>query len=275
MRTLRDRARRRSWATTPGLVDQLRAAGDATDEPRLGAAARAGATGAQLDSPIADIKNMGGAERRDDHGRRCSSRSSSAARPWAHLDIAGTDADRRPTTAGAPRARPAFGARLLVELRDSTSAAAASADAAPTDPSEAPADDRDDGRTEHTALGRLLDFIERVGNKVPHPAMMFLYLIIGVIVLSAVLALRRRQRHRRDRRARRRRRSTRTTTTDAIAARSLDHEPDDAGPRLRRSRQETIAIQSLLVGRGHPLHLHLVRRRTSPASAWSRSPSSR
>ena len=41
---------------------------------------------------------------------------------------------------------------------------------------------------QHTALGRLLDFIERAGNKVPHPVMMFLYLIIGVIVLSAVLA---------------------------------------------------------------------------------------
>jgi aminobenzoyl-glutamate transport protein len=35
---------------------------------------------------------------------------------------------------------------------------------------------------------RLLDGVERVGNKVPHPALMFLYLIIGVIVLSAVLA---------------------------------------------------------------------------------------
>ena len=30
--------------------------------------------------------------------------------------------------------------------------------------------------------------IERTGNKVPHPVMMFLYLIIGVVVLSSVLA---------------------------------------------------------------------------------------
>ncbi|NTU86122.1 MAG: AbgT family transporter, partial [Chloroflexales bacterium] len=36
---------------------------------------------------------------------------------------------------------------------------------------------------------RLLDGIERVGNKVPHPVLMFLYLIGGVIVLSAILAL--------------------------------------------------------------------------------------
>jgi aminobenzoyl-glutamate transport protein len=35
---------------------------------------------------------------------------------------------------------------------------------------------------------RLLDGIERVGNKVPHPAIMFLGLCVGVIVLSAVLA---------------------------------------------------------------------------------------
>jgi aminobenzoyl-glutamate transport protein len=37
-------------------------------------------------------------------------------------------------------------------------------------------------------LQRLLDGIERVGNKVPHPAILFLALCIGVIVLSQVLA---------------------------------------------------------------------------------------
>jgi aminobenzoyl-glutamate transport protein len=42
---------------------------------------------------------------------------------------------------------------------------------------------------QHTALGRVLDLIERGGNKVPHPVLMFLYLIIGVVVLSAILAL--------------------------------------------------------------------------------------
>jgi aminobenzoyl-glutamate transport protein len=36
--------------------------------------------------------------------------------------------------------------------------------------------------------GGLLNAVERLGNKVPHPVMMFLYLIIGVIVLSAVLS---------------------------------------------------------------------------------------
>jgi aminobenzoyl-glutamate transport protein len=38
------------------------------------------------------------------------------------------------------------------------------------------------------ATGGFLGFIERAGNKVPHPVIMFLYLIIGVIVLSSVLA---------------------------------------------------------------------------------------
>ena len=38
------------------------------------------------------------------------------------------------------------------------------------------------------ALDRFLDVIERVGNKVPHPALMFLALCVGVIVLSQLLA---------------------------------------------------------------------------------------
>ena len=39
-----------------------------------------------------------------------------------------------------------------------------------------------------SAVERILDIIERVGNKVPHPAIMFLALCVGVIVLSALLA---------------------------------------------------------------------------------------
>ena len=38
-------------------------------------------------------------------------------------------------------------------------------------------------------MDKLLDTVERVGNKVPHPVLMFFYLIIGVIVLSAILSL--------------------------------------------------------------------------------------
>jgi aminobenzoyl-glutamate transport protein len=42
--------------------------------------------------------------------------------------------------------------------------------------------------TEERPKGGLLNVIERLGNKVPHPVLMFLYLIIAVIVLSAVLS---------------------------------------------------------------------------------------
>jgi aminobenzoyl-glutamate transport protein len=38
-------------------------------------------------------------------------------------------------------------------------------------------------------MDKLLDTVERVGNKVPHPVLMFAYLIGGVIILSAVLSL--------------------------------------------------------------------------------------
>jgi aminobenzoyl-glutamate transport protein len=38
------------------------------------------------------------------------------------------------------------------------------------------------------ASSGFLGAVEKIGNKVPHPVMMFLYLIIGVIVLSAILA---------------------------------------------------------------------------------------
>ncbi len=40
---------------------------------------------------------------------------------------------------------------------------------------------------QHTFLGRMLDTIERVGNKVPHPAIIFVILIVGVIILSQIL----------------------------------------------------------------------------------------
>jgi aminobenzoyl-glutamate transport protein len=41
---------------------------------------------------------------------------------------------------------------------------------------------------EPNKTGGWLGTIERIGNKVPHPVLMFLYLIIGVILLSAILA---------------------------------------------------------------------------------------
>jgi aminobenzoyl-glutamate transport protein len=38
-------------------------------------------------------------------------------------------------------------------------------------------------------LQKVLDGVEKVGNKVPHPVLMFFYLMIGIIVLSALLSL--------------------------------------------------------------------------------------
>ncbi len=37
--------------------------------------------------------------------------------------------------------------------------------------------------------GGVLDLIERIGNMVPHPAILFLALCVGVIVLSQILYL--------------------------------------------------------------------------------------
>ena len=38
-----------------------------------------------------------------------------------------------------------------------------------------------------TFMDRVLDGVETLGNKVPHPVMMFVYLIVFVIVLSSLL----------------------------------------------------------------------------------------
>ncbi|HST65792.1 MAG TPA: leucyl aminopeptidase [Mycobacteriales bacterium] len=99
--------------TDQALVDQVVAAGDAVDEPvwQLPLARR---YRNQLDSPIADLTNMGGPN----------AGSITAAlflaefvggTPWAHVDIAGTaqsDVDRTWRTKGAT----GFGTPLLIEL---------------------------------------------------------------------------------------------------------------------------------------------------------------
>jgi len=46
----------------------------------------------------------------------------------------------------------------------------------------------DIGVAEKSRLQRLLDFIERAGNRVPHPAVLFGLLIVAIMILSAVLA---------------------------------------------------------------------------------------
>lgn len=44
-------------------------------------------------------------------------------------------------------------------------------------------------QTKRSAMDKMLDTIERVGNKVPHPVLMFFYMMVGVVVLSAVFSL--------------------------------------------------------------------------------------
>lgn len=101
---------------------------------------------------------------------------------------------------------------------------------------------------EDRGTGGFLGWIERVGNKVPHPAIIFLALIVGVIVLSAVLAW-----------------VGVSVTTEVAEAEetgvsqeydaggssypSLGHEPEEAIPDYE-VRTETIEVESLLDGDG-------------------------
>lgn len=97
----------------PAIVEQVKAAADLTDEPvwELPLARR---YRRELDSTVADIKNLGGAN----------AGSITAAlfldefvggKPWAHIDIAGT-ADNTSDESWRPPGCTGFGARLLAEL---------------------------------------------------------------------------------------------------------------------------------------------------------------
>lgn len=101
--------------------------------------------------------------------------------------------------------------------------------------------------TEDKGTGGFLGWIERVGNKVPHPAIIFLALIVGVIVLSAILAW-----------------ADVSVTTEVAEPEdttvsqeynggtsypSLDHDPEEAIPEYE-VRTETIEVESLLSGDG-------------------------
>src|SRR5262245_22541842 len=92
-----------------------------------------------------------------------------------------------PTTAGSQQAQPAS-ARVSYQSSPATSAVPPQ----PPDPAPAPGGPSSMSAATATAqsarTGGFLGFIERAGNNVPHPVLMFLYLIIGVIVLSSVLA---------------------------------------------------------------------------------------
>jgi leucyl aminopeptidase len=95
------------------LVDQVLAAARRTDEPcwQLPLARR---YRAELDSDVADIKNMGGPNGGAIHAALFLEEFV-AGRPWAHLDIAGPAQNDTPKS-WRPRGCTGFGARLLTEL---------------------------------------------------------------------------------------------------------------------------------------------------------------
>src|SRR3954454_8240061 len=97
-------------------------------------------------------------------------RSSSSARPTA------TPTSTRPTSASCSTSSST---RSPSRRRSSASSRRASTVADTAVP--APAAD-------HTRMQRVLDGIERLGNKMPDPAILFLWLCLGVILLSQALA---------------------------------------------------------------------------------------
>ena len=137
---------------------------------------------------------------------------------------------------------------------------------------------------QHTFLGRMLDTIERVGNKVPHPAIIFIILIAGVIVLSQLLYCAGVERHLRRRRAAARRRRgglpARQLGRGPAGRRPPDEHEDGLPHRAGDDRGQGPADR-----RRHPLHVHVAgrqlqqlrrRRRSSwsrcSASGWPRKP---
>ena len=108
---------------------------------------------------------------------------------------------------------------------------------------------------EHDGSGGFLGWIERVGNKVPHPAIIFLGLIVGVIVLSAVLAWAGRQRDDRGRRARAVRGRPRLQRRRVDVPLATSTRPSEAVPDYEIVT-ETIEVKSLLSGDGIRSHVH-------------------
>lgn len=96
-----------------GLVDQLRRAGTATDEP-LWELPLHRPYRAQLESPIADMTNMGGVNAGSITAGLFLEEFVDGI-PWAHLDIAGT-AQQPAVRTWRNKGASGFGAMLLVEL---------------------------------------------------------------------------------------------------------------------------------------------------------------
>ncbi len=99
--------------TDQSLVDQVHAAGARTGEPvwplPLGPAFRA-----ELDSDVADLKNLGGANAGASTAGEFLAHFARGV-PWAHIDIAGVAATAQPK-GWRTRGMSGFGARLLVDV---------------------------------------------------------------------------------------------------------------------------------------------------------------
>jgi leucyl aminopeptidase len=101
------------------LIDQIRTAGQSTDEPVWELPLERRYRG-QLESDVADIKNLGGANA----GAITAAlflEEFVAGRPWAHIDIAGT-AQSDSSAPWRPIGCTGFGARLLLQLASDFSA---------------------------------------------------------------------------------------------------------------------------------------------------------
>ena len=97
------------------LIDQIRTAGEETDEPVWELPLEQRYRG-QLDSDVADIKNLGGANA----GAITAAlflEEFVADRPWAHIDIAGT-AQSDSSAPWRPIGCTGFGTRLLLQLAE-------------------------------------------------------------------------------------------------------------------------------------------------------------
>ena len=98
---------------------------------------------------------------------------------------------------------------------------------------------------QQSGMQRFLDVIERVGNRVPHPVVIFLVLIAAVIVLSHAFHL----------------------SGTAVAFQVVN-------PETHAIEDATASVNSLLTGRRAALHADLGGAelpRASPRSAWSSS----
>ena len=96
------------------LVDQVRGGGRRDRRTRVAAAARPALPRASSTPTVADLRTWA-APTPARSRPRCSSPSSSATRPWAHIDIAGT-AQSTGDARLADRGCSGFGARLLLQF---------------------------------------------------------------------------------------------------------------------------------------------------------------